>query len=206
MAKLHEDFDHAQVALVGCVSHGSSFGTFRSKNGRRQTVMDAKAVAYYLTIPKFKVIQYDANGKVLSNSEEERKPKNKKPTREVKANIQGDGWGEMEMQDEKGDAARAEMKAQVEDLERAWLEEELGQKKPETSDAKEELKSERPADQEELGKEILSEVFGAGWKPGMGRTKLHELYEQRTGETLEGKPKKRELIAMHEALDESEQS
>lgn len=218
MSTLHPDTASARVSLLGCASYGTPFGNFKSNGGRDTLVTDRERIEFYLRVPSFKVIQLDANDKVVANSEEEKvsKAPQNGPIKVTKMQVKGDGWGEVEMQDEAAEKSRAEQQAAADAIEKEWLEEESkadpapaldddeieAQREVEQNEALRIAGEDKSADLPETKSGIMDEVFSPRWTPRMGKKRLAAVLESRTGKPTPSNVGKRDIVKALEALDE----
>ena len=203
---LHEKTVKAIVSLHGCVSIGTPFGKFKSDRGRPKSITDLKAIAYYLTVPKFKVVQKDAEGNTLSDTEVERKPRAIAPIKVSKLR-ETDGWREMDLQDPAREEYQAKLNRTASEQEAAWLQEEQEKERDRKAENQALKDASDPKDTSSASEPdgIHDEVFSPRWTAKMGAPRLQEIYEGRTGEKLDEKLSKRKLIGLLNGLDQEEE-
>lgn len=208
----------ARVTLVKGASLSNRAGRFTAHKTR--TITDLEHIEYLKPKPAFQVIELDKDGKVVEDSAEARRPK-AKPQRIVKLKQEGDGWGEIELDDKKAEEGRAEQAKQWAETEAMWAEEEARAQKakaeePTSADPANKLgeyPEEKAGTVEEQMAEVMDEVFPApapvvdspAWDPSMKVSQLKAVLESRgeSADSLKGM-RKSQLISLLEATDEED--
>jgi len=207
----------ARVTLVKGASLSNRAGRFTANKTR--TITELEHIEYLKPKPAFQVIELDKDGKVVEDSAEARRPK-AKPQRIVKLKQEGDGWGEIELDDKKAEEGRAEQAKQWAETEAMWAEEEARAQKAKAeetapsdpADKLGEYPEEKSGTVEEQMAEVMDEVFPApapvdspAWDPSMKVSQLKAVLESRgeSADSLKGM-RKSQLISLLEATDEED--
>ncbi len=221
MKKLNPKTVSARVKLIKGASLSNRAGRFEA--GKTRSINDLELIAWLKPKPAFQVLELDKDGRVVSDSSEARRPK-QKAQKIVKLKQKGDGWGEIELDDKKAEEGRAEQERQWAETEAAWAEEAARSevKKGEAEEQKVEEVFKDPASElgeypkpktnsvEEQMEKVLDEVFPApapikalDWDPSMKVAQLKDVLESRGVNKEETKGLlKSQLISMLEATDE----
>lgn len=182
----------------------------RFENGKPLKIENLEHAAWLKPKPQFQVLEFDENNNIVGDTLEARREK-PKAQRIVKMKQEGDGWGEVKLDDEAGEEARKQQAEAWQKIEAEWAEEERA--------AKEEEKPADPADDlavypeekptaEQAAAQAFSSVFPAPevkepmpWKTSMKISQLKEVLKSRGVDTSELRYK-RDLIQALEATEE----
>jgi hypothetical protein len=174
--ELLDNCTHATVELKGSASLGGPFGRF--ERGKPRHVESRDAIAFCLSKPTFRVVQFDAEGSKLADTDDQKSTERPEPASYKRKAPAADDFAVIELQDAAREQAKREAVERRAALEREWLEEE--RKAKERREAEGEGVPEQREDAPTAPIDLPVPV--AQWSPSWARQKLADVLCQALGD------------------------